>query len=469
MGDLRRNGVQAFWPTDLSHVYLKLEFDHDHENAATADCAAGFLRSVDRAAIAAQDLAEIRQGFLLEVQGSMLHVALPPGREDTFSYAAELNAVLHRVFHDSQKRVRRWYMSTDEGRTLVVPGLGVHGDESYVSLGTSANEPAKYLYSSLEPPLDKRKIQPFHIAMRNPNSKAWQHLDLDAQPEYLSERTKRIIAEVREAKPDVRYLGVADMRGVIRSQALPIGTPGSSGSPTAERPQTYFGWVMRADLDGFTKRVDSCFGDAQELMKLAIEFRQIMDAAAEFVRLNGEEMAQMPWAGDNFTAAIVFPNKDNYDEAAPRRLVDCTLDFEKEMELAAVSAGFGGWAHGVAGGTVHGNTNGNVYIAGVMAGGRRFLVGAGVGFGRSTGAFAEIDPKSGELALFSEDSARLCDEYRKHFLGAANQAGEQSTLYRVADTKSLRGVRSRGDSKAAVTILTHRAEAREIHSRPHFK
>ena len=66
-----------FVPQDLAHVYIKLDFKKEHENARTAEDARGFLSSVSRASLAAHLLAERYGGMVLEVQGPMIHAALP--------------------------------------------------------------------------------------------------------------------------------------------------------------------------------------------------------------------------------------------------------------------------------------------------------------------------------------------------------------------------------------------------------
>src|SRR5438094_5342959 len=88
-----------FTPQELAHIYVKLDFKHQYENAATTDDAKKFLRSVNRAAMAAHQIAEWYGGFLLEVQGSTLHVALPhrPGitesaeKDSAIGYVADLH------------------------------------------------------------------------------------------------------------------------------------------------------------------------------------------------------------------------------------------------------------------------------------------------------------------------------------------------------------------------------------------
>lgn len=459
-----------FTPLNLAHIYVKLDFEPAHENARTADDARGFLRSVARASVAASLLAERYGGALLEVQGSMLHAAVPSSATVVREFAGNLHGIYRTVFSDSRGRVRGWRMTADAGRTLIVAGRGVHGDNSFVSLGTSANRPAKHLYAQLELAEDRRALRRFSLGVRDPDSDRWQHVELDSLPRQLNEA--RAIAEAaRTTDPQMEFLpALRAQQSSVTARAVPLPPAGTPASPTADRPITYFGWVMRCDLDGFTSRVEECFGDDAKLQEMAQQFYGIMDEAAQFVTRHGEVMAQLPWAGDNFTAAVLRESKDDYEQAIPRRLVELPLDFEKDMAETAKRGGFGGWAHAVAGGEVHGNSNGNLYLGSVILGDRRFLVGVGEGFGRSTQAFADISPKPQVVVVYEPDWARLDDSYKRVFEPAITVRGEQSSLYRVASVVGLTRVRAKRDSIAiptTVTVAPNRSQ--QVSTRPYSK
>ncbi len=442
-------------PIELSHVYVKLDFKPEYECAKTADDAKRFLRSVARAAMAADLLASEDDGHVLEIQGSMLHVGLPLSAAAASTYAIDLHHAFRLLFNDPSSRVSGWRTTFDAGRTLVVAGLGVHGDRSLVSLGNSANRPAKHLYAQMELPSEReRDLKCFHLGMYDPRTGHWRHESMeDAKPVRL-DKAKFSAEEARRAEPELHFSRAGAGLQMIKADAAPLAPAGSPSSPSPDTPSTYFGWVMRADLDGFTARVEECFGDDGELIELASRFYQIMDAASEFVDLHRETLVQLPWAGDNFTAAAVFRNKSEYDHAVSTRLVELSLDYDKELGELATQSGFGGWAHGVAGGDIHGNSSGNVYVAGIEVRGRRFLVGAGEGFGRSAQAFGDINPRASELVIYSADYSRLSDTYKSVFRPATTRRDKESTLYRSASTKALVVARSRKASVKVVTPVT---------------
>lgn len=449
-------GDQAllFAPQNLIHVYIKLDFRREHENARTAEDARGFLSSVARAATAAHLLAVRSRGLVLEVQGSLIHVGLPATSGDAKRYAAEAHRLYQSVFNRADGRVLGWRITADSGRTLVVAGRGVHGDQSLVSLGQSANRPAKHLYEQLELPEDRRDLKRFHLGFRDARVDRWQHFDLDALPAQLHE-TASIVETARNETPKLEFEDALRRAPHAASRtAAPLGAIGSPGLPTSDRPHTYFGWVMRCDLDGFTARVEECFDNDQQLQELAAQFYAIMDEAAQFVNRHPDTMAQLPWAGDNFTAAALFDTRDGYIEAAARRLVELPLAFEKDMGRLATDSGFGGWAQGVAGGEVHGNSKGNVYLGSVVISGRRFLVGVGEGFGRSSQALNELKLRPTDVAVFEPDWVRLDDAYKHVFEAATTSYGEQSTLYHVASISLLIRVLAKREAIGTPTLVT---------------
>lgn len=459
-----------FTPMNLAHVYVKLDFDARHENARTPDDARGFLRSVARASTGASLLAERYGGALLEVQGSMLHAALPSRANVAQEFAADLHGIYRLVFSDSRGRVGGWRMAADAGRTLVVAGQGVHGDDSFVSLGPSANRPAKHIYAQLELAEDRRSLRRFYLGVRDPASDRWQHAALDSLPQR-SDEAEAIAETARTTDPQMEFLpALRAQEQRVRARAVPLPPAGAPASPSADRPHTYFGWVLRCDLDGFTARVEECFDDDTRLQALATRFYLIMEEAAQFVARHGEVMAQLPWAGDNFTAAALLASKDDYDQAIPRRLVELSLDFEKDMADTTKQGGFGGWAHAVAGGGVHGNSNGNVYLGSVIVGDRRFLVGVGEGFGRSAQAFTDISPKANVVVVYEPDWVRLDEPYKQAFEPAVTVHGTQSRLFRVAQADALLRVRARAVAaevrSTPITVASGRVE--HVTTKSHF-
>jgi hypothetical protein len=454
----------------LTHVYIKLDLESQFENAATAEDAKAFLRSVARASILAEEIAKTYNGMVLEVQGSNLHVSLAAdvdGSSSLKEFAAALH-VAYKATFANPSRVQGWRMTSDTGNTLVIRGSGIHGDDSLVSLGDSANEPAKHLYAELDKAEDKRDLKRYYLGACNQIAHKWEHVSLDSLPIQLNEVAERG-KEVRALKPSVELRSMNNNWELITESAAPISPAGTPNSPSADRPTAYFGWVMRADLDGYTKRVHECFGQIEKLEDVARQFHHIMTVAEQFTDRHEEEMVQLPWAGDNFTAASVYAEKDGYDRAIPKKLVELALDFDRELCDVVKDCGYGGWAFGIAGGEVHGNASGNIFIGGIEFDNRRALVGAGEGFGRSFQAFSSVDPDGGQIAAYTLDVNRLDDEYRSKFKVAKNSRGEVSTLFKLASTDEIETTREDSLTAAASVEVTSSRGPEIVTSRPHAR
>lgn len=430
----------SLYPGVLTHVYVRLDMKDRYECATTTADALSYLRAVAKAATICETIAQSAGGFVLEVQGSTIHIGLVD-HEQSPDAVAVFGSAIHTAFSSGigpvYSAVTGWRITADTGKTLVIPGRGVHGDLSYVSLGNSANRPAKHLYAQLSLPEDKRQLKKYYIGVRVPATGKWMHQPLTQVVD--EERTKhyKIAASTRMEEPTIR--AAVSLGGVheVTAMAVPLQSPGGSGAPTAQNPNVFFGWVMRADLDGFTQRVEDCHDNEQALLDLGKKFIGIMDTAAAFVDTHNEYMVQLPWSGDNFTAAVVFDGKSKYDAARAKRLLEQTLDFDDELKASTHFSGFNGWGFGVCGADISRNASGNVFIGSVEFDGRRFLVGAGQGFARTLQAFADLKPDPDQLAVYIEDHAELHPMYQRDFDDAKKSDGTVSSLFKISSQKDL--------------------------------
>lgn len=438
-----------YYPSDLWHVYLKLDFENAYENASNQKDATAFLRNVGKAAQIAEDIFSQIDGALIEAQGSMIHLLLPGNlpKLDLVAICKVLDNRLDNQFNGHDK-VNSWRMTADVGKTILVESDGIHDDSSFVSLGKAANRPAKFLYKEkLTKAEESRHLKKRHLGIYNASTGSWDCEDLSILQESFQMHTKA--ASYSTADLDVTVRGVESM--IKQAQAVPIEE--GQGAPTNEQPNVYFGWVMRADLDGFTKKVEECHDDDNALMQLAQDFRDLMDKAADFAKKHEEMLIQLPWAGDNFTAVAVYGSKKSYESAAQDKLVNLSLDFDDALHNDATKAGFTGWAQGVAGGDVHGNANGNVFLGSVSIPGRRFLLGAGVGVGRSLQAFIDMDPAQQQFAVWKEDCDNLLKPYKPHLTDDSKADNTSSSLYRKGWQKDLQVAREETAKALAPTLV----------------
>lgn len=472
-GELRKtasmvnfSSAPSLMPSNYWHIYIKLEFKKQYENAETKQDGKSFVRNVMRAATATEEAIAESDGIVVEVQGSTVHCILPDNEiniEHARNICHTIHTALHAVFNESSK-VEGWRMAMDWGKTLLVRGRGIHNDDSYVSLGNSANAPAKHLFGQLTLPSEgDRNLKRYMLAWKAGKHDSWKHENLLRKiPEMIEKSASSRYLEIKTLNFSVESVLTKQAQAAqeVRAQAAPLDAKNGNQNLNINETVVYFGWVMRADIDGFTARVEKCFDNDEALLELGEKFQSIMDQAAQFALEHDEILVQLPWAGDNFTAAVVFDSPENYRDAIEEKLVGFALDFLDSLEGTVNQAHFGGWAQTIAGGNVHGNAEGNIYVGAVNFDNRRFLIGTGVGMGRSTQAFTDMNPSASEIVIFNEDYERLLNPYKEKLSVKIKADGSQSTIFRKGESKDLREAKLKIEkallraSEPAKTLLT---------------
>jgi hypothetical protein len=472
----RDRSVQpSFLPSNYWHIYIKLDFQKRYENAETKSDGKSFVRNVARAARATEVAVTTDDGIVVEVQGSVIHCILPDSSNDTAlvrKNCRAINNALHLIFPDSS-RVEGWRMAADWGKTLLVVGQGIHDDNSFVSLGNSANAPAKYLFAQLALSEDARQLKRYMLAWRTNSTATWTHDFLGRQvDEEFHKSAAETYEEIRGRDFGLTSFLTKQARAAaeVHAKAAPLGPGGIPTVPISDEPTTYFGWVMRADIDGFTARVESCFDDDGALLQLGQQFLTIMQTAARFAAEHDEVLVQLPWAGDNFTAAVVYGDRNKYEEAVEQKLIEFSLDFASALRSVVIESGLGGWAQTVAGGVPDSRSLGNIYIGSVEFENRRFLIGTGVGIGRTTQAFTDMDPKPDEIVVYEPDVTVLLKPYQDELCNRKKPDGTDSTLFRKATVNALATARRKITSnlssvrEPAKTAITFGTSSRVIAS-----
>ncbi|MES2595351.1 MAG: hypothetical protein V4662_08450 [Verrucomicrobiota bacterium] len=467
-------------PSEFWHIYIKLDFQKRYENAENKEDGRSFVKNVARAASAAEITLRQEDGLVIEVQGSVIHCLILDQSGDTNLVRQQCRAInnaLHFVFSDASI-VEGWRMTADWGKTLLVRGRGIHNDDSYVSLGNAANAPAKHLYAQLARPSEgERQLKRYTLGWRRGSQSPWFHEPLPVRiDEEFQKRgsTELSTAKAKDFSVTSAFTKQARAAPGIHSGGELIQLSANPSVQTQEEPSVHFGWVMRADLDGFTARVEGCYDDDSKLLRLGQDFEAIMDTAARFAAQHDELLIQLPWAGDNFTAVVTFSNRDAYQDAIERRYIEFSLDFDDALRDVTRAAALPGWAQTTAGGDVHGNAQGNVYVGSVEFEGRRFLIGAGQGVGRSAQAFSDMNPVVEELVILDEDYPLLLKPYQSEFANRRKHDGGDSTLFRKADLARLAVAHQQIENalvavaKPAVSSVTLGSGAKaQVSSRPY--
>lgn len=282
---------------------------------------------------------------LLEHQGSLLHFHLQFGTNETDQVLSFGHLLATFVFDDVMKNARtplRFSMAAECGTCCIlrVPSP-MQEDASYsrVSLGPCANNPAKKLLGSDD-------VGAWKLAYRSSEDDNWQSVDCEAD-----EVSRKLIHESRIVQP------IASMKFSSVEAYAQDGVDPVEDAPyySAKRVP---GFVFRADLDGFTRKVHEAFknGDEVTASLMAESFISFMEEVSEWQMRSRDDVrfVTCPWAGDCCTMVVGFLNRDgNYDMGEARRQISAypiKLIGQWETELAShhKSDGLGAWTYSMA-------------------------------------------------------------------------------------------------------------------------
>lgn len=434
---------QPYWAGNMIHLYLQLSLGLDLEGAEAKREAKRALEFIRQAADASYLSAREFDGSVLEIHGRTIHLGVPFSVENevaskTYGTAALLHHLLKATY--ARSGPNGWRMAADHGPTVAVQCSGIHQDTSIVSLSPAANHPAKQL---------GRKMVGLGQLGANENGQ-WVCRDLDElerlnkgfidSKSLVKAGSVTLLEELKERRAELfefsRGTVLEKEARVVNLQAAPMGP----GSPTTAEPYSCFGMVVSMDLDGFSARVSQAAkGSELEQQKLAVEFRELMAESARFAAEHNESFIQFPFAGDNAIFALVKESVTDYEIMKKVAPVRVAVQWEDRMGDRARMSNFGGWAQVTAGGGVpHGNSLGNLHIAGISLEGRRFLVGVGPGMRYAREGFAQVEPDRIHLAMHSPDLGQLHGSLRRLFKACDSNNGNVSSNYEMAEISKLK-------------------------------
>lgn len=420
-----------FWAGNLAHLYLQLSIKLDLEGATSVQEAERAHSYIRKAADAAYLTAKTFGGDVLEIHGRTIHLGLEYGTEEEgyekiFRASGLLHVLLEAAYAGGGPD--GWRISADQGFTITVTSPGIHDDTSLVSLSPAANFPAKQL--------GKKQVPLRHLGFKHKGTWRTDDLDTVAKTCASAELAKdeqfgatSLNEQVMEKRAQAFNFSA---RTLITASADPL------GAPTTDNPYSCFGFVLSFDLDGFTKRVEKASGSIEDQKKLAFDFFKIMQESAKFAEEHPEWFIQFPFAGDNAIFAVTAEGIGDYRALKRLEVVSIALEWERKMGVPARVAGYGGWGQSCSGGgTPHGNSKGNLHVAGILMEGRRFLVGIGPGMRYARQAFTHVDPTPKEMAMHKEDVSELQQLLAKDFNDCPSKLGETSSYYKMAKLTDL--------------------------------
>ncbi len=273
------------------HLYVKYSLELNIE-AGDEEGARSYLQFVEGVAREAERLSFEYRAQLLEVQNDKLHVLFPGGADEREQEMVDFCLALHalatgplRVFVGDSLRSMKY--AATHGRAIVI-STGIEPEDSMVSLGPAANDPAKKVYSG--------DVESGWLYYRKrPKDVPWVPVNLMVSPMLTKVANEKVAGT----------LEILSARGFVANRAV------SLPSTSVDDPLTVQGFVMRCDLDGFTKQVQEAFesGDEMQVQALVERFVQIMGYAEAFAQNAGQyhfNVSRLPWAGD-CTNMVLLP------------------------------------------------------------------------------------------------------------------------------------------------------------------
>lgn len=329
------------------HFYAHLDIPSSREECGNAEDEHAIARLYHKYTHAAECIVNVfgNKSELLEHQGSLLHFHLQFTESDVPRVLAFGHLLATFVFDDVMKNAKtqlRFSMAAEYGICCIlrVPSP-MQEDASYsrVSLGPCANNPAKKLLGSEE-------VGAWKLAYRPSEDRDWDLVDCKAD-----EDSRKLIHEAKLRQP------------VFDTKCFSLESKAQDGvDPVENAPYCHAkrmpGFVFRADLDGFTRKVHSAFnkGDKASASSMAESFISFMEEVNEWQMRarNDVRFVTCPWAGDCCTMVVGFLDKNgNYDiEEAKWQLSSYPIkligEWESELAQHHKSDGLDAWTYSMA-------------------------------------------------------------------------------------------------------------------------
>ncbi|BDS04994.1 hypothetical protein NT6N_00340 [Oceaniferula spumae] len=423
-------------PTDVTeqagvHLYGELRLQHGLTSSSDKATRERCLDTIKELGIVAAKAAMLFGGVLLEDQGRRVHIWIPGDDEIQALMTASacghyLDAEVRNTVKNKAGKYWSGYASACSwGVTVFVSEVDLHGDDSIISVAHAANAPAKALSD----------LNDGEVILVKGEPGGYKRRVLLNEADHAGIHTQLVKAASMQEVPVIN----AHYTSVIHAKEaadFPKRKPLVQPNGSVEAPKSYFAFVFRADLDGFTNAVMAAYGNPAALSDLVSRLLTIMQEGRAFAQEHKLDLVQLAWAGDCYTIIATFDDAREYERAQRNDAVELCLDFEGKMEALELTpvGGVGGWAYATAGGGINVNQHGNILIARLTLNQRTFLISSGVGVRRSSDAHDQIDIPVGELVIFGEDKKTLSDHYKRLFVPA-------NSLFEIAKLEDLRKAR----------------------------
>lgn len=368
------------------HFYARLRVDSELIKSEDASAENQLLEILNRYTNAAKAAISAfgDEAVLLEHQGELLHFHLSVSDHNidkVRKFASILATIVkHNVIPENG--VYGFSMSAQYGRSIILLVPSTYKEDSAysrVSLGPSANSPAKMV-------MRNGSKDDWTLSWRKDDSGAWRKDAVEITGGY------RIVTESFFAKD------------------------ASSIEETAKAaPVVKYGYMFRADQDGFTKKVKATFesNDERDIDCLVEEFLSFMTAVNDWIGagVDSATIISLPWSGDCCNMLVVPDSEYGLSEAEisrksiskyPGRILEAWNIFKKTGADQSFR-----WTYGMAEGRV------KIFIRELDCRSYRIFVGWPVGVSSEAVNLDGNEPE--DLVMHSEDVERMSATLRNSF------------------------------------------------------
>lgn len=371
---------EVFWVGTGWHFYTHLRLTQDIERSdAFSDAKKQMNILQSYIAVATQLTRDFEFAKLLEVQGSTNHFFLELGKNQVcevieFAKKATLY-VENEVLKKAGKDFRQFHQAADYGQSIILKLTSVEeASESFLSLGKCANVPAKKMVESKE-----GVTCPLWLSRReNDKTQEWDCIETKSDSGIkLAESIEGNYAKLRQIAESVSFSRV-QRRGVIKEAVAKFASKPLGNQATPETPEIIEAFLCRADMDGFTRKVEEAFTNGgNEVVELVEQFLKTAKVVMSYKdNKDGKgldvDVIDLPWAGDCVNFVALCPKGETYQDVAkylPLRVAKRWHELVGDSQEKKEYAEYFEWVFCFAGG--------RVFLADVTSDDRKFRVVCG--------------------------------------------------------------------------------------------
>ncbi|MBK8477263.1 MAG: hypothetical protein IPL39_13480 [Opitutaceae bacterium] len=394
------------------HIYGELKLAKKLSASENKEDAERCLRAIAAMTVLGEQCIKSEGGELFEAQGEIIHFFLPAETQNDRETSRVLRfatAFSHRVYEVVRGIAGDGWggfaMAADFGLTIVLTTTS----QSIISLGTPANRPAKRLAEGVPSGTisiwDGARWREHNVLDRS----ALNEEDRATGLNYES-LANRIVSDLQRQDFSVRYLNAV-------TEETPL--PSSTNPPVA-----VYAHIVRADLDGFSKRVDSAFtadDGGVSITRLVVEFRAVVESAERILRsFKDNNHWQLPWAGDCLNAIILPKSGERFADSQSTLPANFGAHWHDSFRKSGISAG---WTIGVAGGDTGLSQAdcGHVLVASIPTSERDFPIAVGWGVEMALRAQETKGSRAEDTVIPAEDYRQLADILKELFSAAPDK------------------------------------------------